>query len=602
MNHTVIEGPVRIIGSGLLGSSIGLRLVQLGVEVQLEDTSPAALALARDLGVGQLATSHSAAPACVIVATPPDVTSTVVCEALDRFPQAIVTDVASVKMRVLEGIVHHPQAHRYVGSHPMAGRERSGALAADADLFIGRPWVITPVDWLNDDEREEQTDSKVLLIQQLALAMGAFPLVMSAQMHDRCAAIVSHVPQLMASLVAGALRDAPQQSLELTGQGLRDVTRIAHSDSKLWATIIAGNATAVTDVLRGISGELTRLISALEAGNDDPFAPGVLAGVTGVITKGNIGVDRIPGKHGGAPRRYAHLFVLVPDEPGSLGRLLVEVGEAGVNIEDLHMEHSNNQQVGRAMLSVVPRKVKELAIALERRGWQVVVEGREKSVGVVIALDGPSGSGKSTVSRKVAERLGLSYLDTGAMYRALAWWCQHTGVDLRDQEAVAEASRRMHLDMPLDPCAQKIVCEGKDITQAIRTSELSKVVSAVATNVAVRAEMKRRQREIIKSTRMGIIAEGRDITSVVAPDADVRVLLTASQEARLARRALEVRGSADAQALAATRDEVVRRDADDSTVSEFMRAEDGVTTIDSSSMGIDEVVDAVISLVPEEKR
>ena len=137
--------PVRIVGSGLLGASLGLRLRQLGVEVQLEDTSPAALALARDLGAGQIAAEDSEEPELVVVATPPDVAADVVRESLDRFGRAFVTDIASVKTRVVEEVEGHPGADRYVGSHPMAGRERSGALAADADLFIGRPWVITPI-------------------------------------------------------------------------------------------------------------------------------------------------------------------------------------------------------------------------------------------------------------------------------------------------------------------------------------------------------------------------------------------------------------------------------------------------------------------------
>ena len=223
-------------------------------------------------------------------------------------------------------------------------------------------------------------------------------------------------------------------------------------------------------------------------------------------------------------------------------------------------------------------------------------------MGIVIALDGPSGSGKSTVSRRVASELSLAYLDTGAMYRAAAWWCTDQGIDLANQQAVADAVANMPLEMPVDPNEQTIVCGGTDITDAIRTSELSKHVSKVATNLDVRAEMKRRQRQIIAEASQGIVAEGRDITTVVAPDADVRVLLTASEEARLARRALEVRGAADSAALEATRDEVLRRDADDSTVSEFMTAEDGVTTIDSSTLSIDEVVHAVISLITEKMR
>ena len=602
----MIPSPVRIVGSGLLGASLGLRLRQLGARVQLEDASPASAALARDLGAGDIATADSPAPQLVVVATPPDVSGDVVKASLDRFPDAVVTDVASVKARIVGEVAGHPGAERYAGSHPMAGRERSGAIAADADLFVGRPWVITPVGGLQEKSegggRPPRGEEAVRAVQRLALAVGSLPVVMDAAAHDTAAAVVSHMPQLIASLVAGELRSAPAQALELAGQGLRDVTRIAHSDSRLWAAIIAGNAPAVAASLRGVAKNLDALIAALDGGEEDPFAPGVLAGVSSAIRRGNDGVARIPGKHGGAPRRYAGVFVLVPDEPGRLGRLLTEVGQIGVNIEDLQLEHSLNQKVGRAMISVLPGQAMRLAVALERRGWQAIVEGKEHEVGTVIAVDGPSGSGKSTVSRAVARRLGLGYLDTGAMYRALAWWCAHEGVDLDDREAVAAAAASMPLEMSLDPDDGRVCVAGVDVSRQIRTPGLSKVVSKVATNLKVREELVRRQRAIVEGARYGIVAEGRDITTVVAPDADVRVLLTASKEARLARRALETRGSADAAAVAATRDEVLRRDADDSAVAEFLTAADGVTRIDSSAMGVEEVVEAVVSLVPEDGR
>ena len=602
----MIPSPVRIVGSGLLGASLGLRLRQLGARVQLEDASPASAALARDLGAGDIATADLPAPQLVVVATPPDVSGDVVKASLDRFPEAVVTDVASVKARIVGEVAGHPGAERYAGSHPMAGRERSGAIAADADLFVGRPWVITPVGGLQEKSegggRPPRGEEAVRAVQRLALAVGSLPVVMDAAAHDTAAAVVSHMPQLIASLVAGELRSAPAQALELAGQGLRDVTRIAHSDSRLWAAIIAGNAPAVAASLRGVAKNLDALIAALDGGEEDPFAPGVLAGVSSAIRRGNDGVARIPGKHGGAPRRYAGVFVLVPDEPGRLGRLLTEVGQIGVNIEDLQLEHSLNQKVGRAMISVLPGQAMRLAVALERRGWQAIVEGKEHEVGTVIAVDGPSGSGKSTVSRAVARRLGLGYLDTGAMYRALAWWCAHEGVDLDDREAVAAAAASMPLEMSLDPDDGRVCVAGVDVSRQIRTPGLSKVVSKVATNLKVREELVRRQRAIVEGARYGIVAEGRDITTVVAPDADVRVLLTASKEARLARRALETRGSADAAAVAATRDEVLRRDADDSAVAEFLTAADGVTRIDSSAMGVEEVVEAVVSLVPEDGR
>ena len=224
---------------------------------------------------------------------------------------------------------------------------------------------------------------------------------------------------------------------------------------------------------------------------------------------------------------------------------------------------------------------------------------------LVIAIDGPSGSGKSTVSRQVATRLGLAYLDTGAMYRAATWWCLERGVALDDGAAVADEVAALPLVMGVDPAAPGVHVGGRDIAEAIRSTEISTSVSAVATNLAVRRELVRRQRAAIAaeaapgsfSAGRGVVAEGRDITTVVAPDADVRVLLTASEHARLARRARDVHGTDDAAAVAATRDQVLRRDADDSTVVEFQVAADGVVTVDSSDLDLAQTVQAVLDVV-----
>lgn len=217
-----------------------------------------------------------------------------------------------------------------------------------------------------------------------------------------------------------------------------------------------------------------------------------------------------------------------------------------------------------------------------------------------IALDGPSGSGKSSVSRAVARALGVGYLDTGAMYRAVTWWCLDEGVDLTDTGAVARAAREMPLVMGTDPAGPSVTVAGRDIGAEIRSSEISSVVSLVATNLDVRAELRRRQRDLIARVARetgGVVAEGRDITTVVAPDADVRILLTASEEARLRRRSTELHGAASPEAIAATRDQVVRRDRDDSTVSTFHEAADGVVLVDTSDLGFDESVQAVLDVV-----
>ena len=225
---------------------------------------------------------------------------------------------------------------------------------------------------------------------------------------------------------------------------------------------------------------------------------------------------------------------------------------------------------------------------------------RTTSHPLVIAIDGPSGSGKSSVSRSVADRLGLAFLDTGAMYRALTWWCLDQGVDLHDEAAVAAAARALPLTMVTDPEAPGVQVAGTDVGQAIRETRISEQVSTVATNLEVRAELRRRQREIIADCRErlgGVVAEGRDITTVVAPDADVRVLLWASEEARLRRRAKELHGHAEAEAVAATHAQIVHRDRKDSAVSSFMEAAEGVTTVDTSDLDFEQSIEAVLQVV-----
>ena len=222
---------------------------------------------------------------------------------------------------------------------------------------------------------------------------------------------------------------------------------------------------------------------------------------------------------------------------------------------------------------------------------------------LTIAIDGPSGSGKSSVSLAVARRLGVGYLDTGAMYRALTWWCLERGIDVTDTDAVAAAARELPLEIGTDPAAPTVSVGGTDVGEAIRTTEVSTAVSAVATNLEVRSVLQGLQRDLMARTgerRGGVVAEGRDITTVVAPDARVRVLLTASEEARLRRRSAELHGAVDDAAVEATRDQVVRRDRDDSTVSTFHEAAEGVVLVDTSELDFDESVEAVLDVVAAE--
>ncbi|HYP44625.1 MAG TPA: (d)CMP kinase [Propionibacteriaceae bacterium] len=218
---------------------------------------------------------------------------------------------------------------------------------------------------------------------------------------------------------------------------------------------------------------------------------------------------------------------------------------------------------------------------------------------LVVAIDGPSGSGKSSTSRGVAVRLGLAYLDTGAMYRAATWLALHSGLDTADTAAVADLVANAAMTISLDPAAPTIAIDGHDVTEAIREPEVSAAVSAIATNLAVRAMLVRHQQHLIAEADPGIVAEGRDITTVVAPDAQVRILLVADPQARVARREAELGGRVD---TASVTDQVIRRDADDSTVAQFHAAAPGVVLVDSTHHTLDQVVEAICALVEESRQ
>ena len=358
---------VRIVGVGLIGASLGIALSDNGFRVSLEDPSPTAVRLARDLRAGEIADEVTdevtGAPDVVVVAAPPDVAAKAVVAALGRWPDAVVTDVASVKEAVLVDVLDSgADSSRYVGSHPMAGREPSGTAAARGDLFDGRAWVVVP--------HEGSTDAAIKRVREIATAVGAAVRVMPAHEHDEAVAAVSHVPQLAASIVAACLRELPESAVGLAGQGLRDVTRIAASDPRLWTQILAGNAPAVRDVLRQVRDQVDDVVAALDA-LVDAGGEGSLGSVSRVLEAGNLGHARIPGKHGAAPAAYEVVSVIVPDEPGSLGRLFGDMGNAGINLEDLHLEHGLGQAVGVAEISVVPASVEPLRAELTRLGWRL---------------------------------------------------------------------------------------------------------------------------------------------------------------------------------------------------------------------------------------
>ena len=212
----------------------------------------------------------------------------------------------------------------------------------------------------------------------------------------------------------------------------------------------------------------------------------------------------------------------------------------------------------------------------------------------VVAIDGPAGSGKSSVSKGAARELGFAYLDTGAAYRALAWRCIEEGIDTLGPADIIESLPSFDYEIGTEPDAYFVRVGSEQVTEAIREPRVTAVVSAVARVPEVRAYLVDLFRGIIRSTeRPGIIVEGRDITTVVAPDADVRILLTATEEARMARRSAEL----SSESAAKTARELSSRDAQDSAVVDFMNAADGVTTVDSTELDFDQTVAAVVELI-----
>ncbi len=348
-----------IIGTGLIGTSIALALREQGAQIWLADADPAAARLAADLGAGDPLPAEPAGPADVaVIAVPPDAVAATLAAAQARRLAAAYTDVASVKqLPVAQARELRCDLTRYVPGHPLAGREKHGPAAARADLFLGRSWALCPL-----PETSSQASQAVI---ELVRACGAIPVSADPAAHDRWVALISHAPHLVAAAMAARLEQAPGEALDLAGQGLRDVTRIAAGDTALWTQILSANAAPVAEVLAAVAADLADAARTLADGDD----PGKT--VAALLDRGQAGVARIPGKHGGAPGEFAVVQAVISDRPGELARLFHAAGAAGVNIEDVRIEHSPGLPVGVAELSVRPAEAAVLLDALEAGGWPV---------------------------------------------------------------------------------------------------------------------------------------------------------------------------------------------------------------------------------------
>jgi prephenate dehydrogenase len=340
---------VKIVGSGLIGTSIGLGLALKGVGITMSDSDSRAQGLAEDL-----VKSPSTAPIdLVIFATPIGALSSVLNEEFAANPKAGFIDIGSVKSKVkVEVSSSQLPLNRFLPSHPMAGREVGGAESARADLFQGRAWIID----------SEGVDSDVLASgSELIDLLGGHQVNLDSAAHDKAVALVSHLPQLVSSLLAKQLNGGEEGWLELAGAGLRDTTRIADSDPALWAQILAGNSAALKPLLISLQNDLSHAIENL---ND-------AEAMSRLISNGQRGRAVIPGKHGGQARNYTHLAVVIEDKPGQLAAIIKSCAAAKVNIEDMAIEHTPGQQTGLITLAFSPEDSVIVADHLEKEGWKV---------------------------------------------------------------------------------------------------------------------------------------------------------------------------------------------------------------------------------------
>jgi prephenate dehydrogenase len=341
---------VRIVGAGLIGTSIGLALKAAGASVQFVDVDANAELLANDL----VKSGNFENPDLIIIATPPSSFKSAIEREETLNPQAILMDIGSVKTKPLLEVSNiQGLLSRFCGTHPMAGREVSGAVSARADLFLDRAWIITPTS-------ETSAAAKAMVLEVIA-ACGAQPVEMSAEDHDERVALISHLPQTISSLLAAQLLNSSPEALALAGGGLRDTVRIAGSDPKLWGEILAANEAALLPLLISLQSDLSALISAASGP----------AKWESLVAAGRAGKSAIPGKHGGKSREYSYLPIVIDDRPGQLGSLFNACAKADVNIEDLALEHSPGQLTAVITLAIAPEDIGRLSEFLTKDGWNV---------------------------------------------------------------------------------------------------------------------------------------------------------------------------------------------------------------------------------------
>ena len=347
---------VGIVGAGLIGTSIGLALARRGDVAVLVDADDARAATAAALGAG-IAGAWADLAACdhIVVAVPPTATPPVIERILRLTINATVSDVASSKSHVIAEVetLVQEMASRFCGGHPIAGRERGGPGAAQPELFDGAAWAVCP--------SGRTSAAAIHDTAELAHRCGARTTVLDAATHDRVLAAVSHAPQLVASTLATRLAAAGPDAPALAGQGFRDTTRLADSDPALWASIAVGNAAPLAAELRAVADRLSDLAGDLECRTATE--------IERVVADGRSARALLPGKPAASRPAWGRVGVVLADQPGELARLLAAAGDAGVNVEDIAIEHATDHPVGYVNLDVRPDGVEPLLHALTEAGW-----------------------------------------------------------------------------------------------------------------------------------------------------------------------------------------------------------------------------------------
>ena len=343
---------IRVVGAGLIGTSIGLKMKSLGSKVEIIDTDANSMKLAQDL----IKSEKLSEPELIVVAVSVDANTKVVIEQINNNPNSIVCDLASVKSDLLlqvDKLSAHPE--NFVSLHPMAGREVSGAENSRADLFEGRAWI-----GISDSLKNKRNKE---IIESFVSGCGGVLYWLTSKEHDETVALLSHLPQILSSLLASKLNDVDPNKLNLAGQGLRDVTRLAASDAKLWAQILTSNKDSIQPLLEDFIASLTKLQDSLRSTNQDQVAV--------ILKRGVEGKARIPGKHGAKNRDYSFLPIVIDDKPGQLASIFNECAKVDVNIEDLSIEHSPGQETGLITLSLSAQDCEKLSEHLISKGFRV---------------------------------------------------------------------------------------------------------------------------------------------------------------------------------------------------------------------------------------